>query len=93
MSASELVDEFDVMPAIRELYGLRDSDMDLPGIAARVSDLDARVEQARREGRLTRYARKDPRTSVVTGYCYKRADLYAFLHTQPGFRRAAASQA
>ena len=88
---TDLIDELDVTQAIRELYGLKDSDMDLPGIAERVFDLDTRVEQARREGRLTRYARKDSRTGVVMGYCYKRGDLHRFLQTQPGFRRRTAS--
>jgi len=89
-NTNDIVDEFEVARAIRELYGLRESDMDLPGIKERVSDLEARVEQARREARLTRYARKDPYTGVVTGYCYKRPELYAFLQTQPGFRRGSA---
>lgn len=93
MTPAELVNEFDVSRAIRELYGLRDSDMELPGIAERVADLENRVEQARREGRLVRYARTVPSTKAVTGYCYKRAELYAFLQTQPGFRRGRSTAA
>lgn len=86
---TEIVDENEVTKAIWDLYGLRESDMEFPGIAERVRDLDDRVEQARREGRLTRYARKDPYTGTLNGYCYKREELYRFLRTQPGFRRGA----
>jgi hypothetical protein len=87
----EIIDELEVETAIRQMYNLSDADMELPGIDARVGDLIERVDQAQREGHLIRYARTNATTGNVTGHCYKREELVAFLSTQPGFRRIATS--